>query len=319
MTARPRPAEVEALLRTDPSLDELCQAYPEDWAAVQQEISTRLADGGVAALRSYVQSLAGPDPVVAGKGRVKRQEALADARLRQEMVARAIRRMCVSAATGVTDGKVRFGMVNGWLAQRLLFRGSGLERKPVSMLRFRLTWPLLTQRRYLMPLVQPRGIYCFYSKPLVRAFARLIDDRDCLEIAAGDGTLSGFLRARGVDITATDDHSWRDVPTAADVIEEDARVALQRRRPRVVVCSWPPAGDSFEAAVFATRSVETYIVIGSRHEFAAGNWDAYRRQTAFTLSERPELSRLVLPLELESAVYVFERDGARASGLTARS
>jgi hypothetical protein len=37
----------------------------------------------------------------------------------------------------------------------------------------------------------------------------LIGERECLEIAAGDGTLARFLEAEGVRITATDDHSWR--------------------------------------------------------------------------------------------------------------
>lgn len=307
MSRPPRPADVEEFLAADPSLDELREAYPEDWEAVQTEIGARLASGGATGLRAYVQSLAAPDPVAAGKGRVKRQEALASATIRQRMAAETVRRMCVAAATGVTTGKVRFNLINGWLAQRLLFRGGGLQRKPVSMLRFRLTWPLLTQRRFLMPLVQPRGIYCFYSKPLLRELEGLIGDRPCLEIAAGDGTLSRFLRARGVDITATDDHSWKDVAVADDVIQEDAVTALAGRQPRVVLCSWPPAGNGFERHVFTTASVERYIVIASRHEFAAGNWGDYRRQTAFTFEELPALSRLVLPPELESAVYLFDR------------
>ena len=58
-----------------------------------------------------------------------------------------------------------------------------------------------------MPLVQPKGIYCFYSKPLIQDLAALIGQRSCIEIAAGDGTLSRFLAAKGVDLTATDDHS----------------------------------------------------------------------------------------------------------------
>jgi hypothetical protein len=77
--------------------------------------------------------------------------------------------------------------------------------------------------------------------------------------------------------------------------------------PEVVLCSWPPAGNPFERWVFATPSVKTYIMIGSRHEFAAGNWTDYRRQTAFAFAERPELSRLVLPPELDGAVHVFQR------------
>ncbi len=47
---------------------------------------------------------------------------------------------------GVARGTVRFNLLNGYLAQRLLF-AKGLERKPVSIHWFRVLWPLLWQRR----------------------------------------------------------------------------------------------------------------------------------------------------------------------------
>jgi hypothetical protein len=226
----------------------------------------------------------------------------------QRLAADALRQMGVAAATGVSGGKLRFGLVSGWLTQRLLFEGGGLERKPVSLRAFKLVWPLVRQKRYLMPLVEPRGIYCFYSDRLVARLAELIGDRDCVEIAAGDGTLARFLRDTGVDVVATDDYSWQRTRRAiTDVVEQDARTALRERRPAVVLCSWPPAGNAFERHVFATPSVETYIMIGSRSAFAAGSWDDYRAQDAFTFAERPELSRLVLPPEIAPAVYVFQR------------
>jgi hypothetical protein len=61
--------------------------------------------------------------------------------------------------------------------------------------------------------------------------------------------------------------------------------------------------------VFATASVELYVVVGSKHEYASGDWTAYRRQREFALTEDPTLSRLVLPPELGSAVHVFRRVG----------
>jgi hypothetical protein len=177
----------------------------------------------------------------------------------------------------------------------------------VSLPSFQPVWPLLWQRRFLMPLVGPRGIYCFYSKPLIRRLAEMIGDRPALEIAAGDGTLARFLADAGVAITPTDDHSWRDVSFPADVVREDAREAVRTRRPAVVVCSWPPAGNDFEHEVFRTASVELYVVIGSKHRFATGAWDAYEQQTEFEFAEDAALSRLVLPPELDAAVYVFRR------------
>jgi hypothetical protein len=199
-------------------------------------------------------------------------------------------------------------------------------RKPVSMRWFRIIWPLLSQRRLLMPLVEPQGIYCFYSRSLVRRLAEMIGDRSCLEIAAGDGTLSRFLAQQGVRIVATDDHSWQStIDFPVEVLRQDAREALRRHSPEVVICSWPPPGNTFERNVFATASVDLYVVIASRHEFAAGDWAAYRGQSTFDLDDDRELGRLVLPPELEPAVYLFRRrptghdDHGRERAASARS
>jgi hypothetical protein len=75
----------------------------------------------------------------------------------------------------------------------------------------------------------------------------------------------------------------------------------------VVICSWPPAGNDFEREVFRTATVALYVVVGSRHRFATGNWAAYEEQAEFDFAEDPELGRLVLPPELDAAVYVFRR------------
>ena len=59
--------------------------------------------------------------------------------------------------------------------------------------------------------------------------------------------------------------------------------------------------------MFSTDSVQLYIVVNSGLELGSGNWDAYREQTTFSLSEAPALSRLVLPPELGATVQVFRR------------
>jgi hypothetical protein len=275
------------------TLREMREAYPEDWEKVQREIADVVNTGDIKDLQAYVQR------VSAGRGQNEIQRAMA---------VEALRKVCVSAATGVKRGKVRFNLVNGWLAQRLLFKGKGLERKPVSLAAFSLVWPLLTQKRFLMPLVEPKGIYCFYSRRLVKELAKEIGDRKALEIAAGDGTLSRFLQQEGIDITATDDHSWSHAIDFPDDVEDrDAITALKTHQPQVVVCSWPPAGNHFEHQVFKTDSVELYVVIASQHAFASGNWNAYSEQAGFDYEEDKTLSKLVLPPELEGAVYVFRR------------
>jgi hypothetical protein len=222
----------------------------------------------------------------------------------------AVKQHCIAVATGIESGKVRFNLLNGFVAQRLLF-ADGLERKPVSMFWFRMLWPLIWQKRMLMPLVQPEGIYCFYSQKLITALAGKIGSRSCLEIAAGDGTLTRFLMQQGARIQASDDYSWEHaVRYPESVARLDAKEALRIYAPEVVVCSWPPAGNSFERQVFRTHSVQLYIVISSRHQFAAGNWGDYQQQSNFSFEEVPELSHLVLPPELDAGVYLFRRKSA---------
>lgn len=304
---RRKPREVELWLQGKPPLGELREAFPAEWEAVQRDLAELVPRGDVHELKDYVSSLAPKTVRSGGSGSQAREAQLIRSEVRRRMAVTAIEQLSLAAAAGVTGGRIRFNLVNGFVAQKLLFERD-LERKPVSMLWFRLWWPLLWQRRFLMPLVGPKGIYCFYSKPLVIALAKLIGDRSCLEIAAGDGTLSRFLKDAGVDVTATDDYSWEHSVRYSDaVLREKARSALRARRPQVVVCSWPPAGNPFERHVFMTRSVELYIVISSRHRFASGNWDDYEQQSEFDFAEDPELSRLVLPPELQGAVYVFRR------------
>lgn len=298
------PHEVRAWLAEHPSLEELQEAYPGEWSVVQLELAD-VVPQGARQLAAYVQSTAAGTQSRRERRR-HGQEAVVSAEVRHQMAVLAARSLSLSAATGVSDGHVRFNWINGSIAQRLLFE-RGLERKPVSLLSFRLVWPLLWQRRFLMPLVARKGIYCFYSKPLIAGLAGMIGDRECLEIAAGDGTLSRFLADAGARITATDDHSWKDIDFPEPVVREDARESLRERRPTVVLCSWPPAGNRFERDVFNTASVELYVVIGSRHHFAAGDWTAYEAQTGFDMTLDDDLSRLMLPPELESAVYVFRR------------
>jgi hypothetical protein len=304
---RGRPDQVRAWLAGQPSLGELQDAYPAEWSVVQRELAEIVPRGDLDELKAYVRRIAAAPAAARGKP-VRGLDAALGQEIRRQMAAAAIKQLSLSAATGVHEGRVRFNLVNGWVAQRLLFE-SGLRRKPVSPAAFRIVWPLVWQRRFLMPLVGPKGIYCFYSKPLVRRLKDMIAERPALEIAAGDGTLSRFLADAGVDVTPTDDHSWRDIDFPATVVRQDARAALRERKPRVVLCSWPPAGNAFEREVFRTPSVELYVVIGSRHRFATGDWDVYEQQTAFERETDETLSRLVLPPELDAAVHVFRRAG----------
>ncbi|MFZ4790078.1 MAG: SAM-dependent methyltransferase [Candidatus Competibacteraceae bacterium] len=305
-------AEVWEWLQKEATLNELSANYPQEWETVQRELSAVLARGQVETLRQCVErssayAALALNSVHKSSGTAKAWETALPRLIRNRMIQLAVKNHCLITATGVTQGKVRFNYLNGYVTQKLLF-SRDLDRKPVSLFWFRLIWPLIWQKRLLMPLVQPKGIYCFYSWPLIAALAKIMAERTCLEIAAGDGTLTRFLVDRGINIIATDNYSWQQaVKYPESVVNLDARAALTAYLPEIVICSWPPAGNTFERYVFKTPSVQCYIVISSRHRFAAGNWTDYQAQSAFTIEEDQTLSRLVLPPELDAAVYRFQR------------
>ncbi len=307
-----RPEQLLKWLQSQPSLNELGEKFPGLRESVRRELAEIVATGSPAGLPAYLKRMLQAERLLekklgSSRGDTKLAAALVEQIARTRMAHLSIKQHLISEATGVDKGKVRFNHINGYLAQKLLFT-DGLERKPVPLFLFRLLWPLLWQRKFLMPLVQPKGIYCFYSRQLIGELTALIGSRSCLEIAAGDGTLTRFLSGRGVAVTATDDHSWTHEVSYPDfVLKRDAQEALREYAPEVVICSWPPAGNTFEQQVFRSKSVQMYIVISSRHRFAVGNWDDYNAQSTFEFTEDTRLSRLVLPPELDPAVYVFRR------------
>ncbi|QLG89027.1 SAM-dependent methyltransferase [Chitinibacter bivalviorum] len=311
MVASSSAAKTWQWLQSNPTFTELAQAHPQEWLTVRDELAAVFARRDAAELKALVSKAAQrmePDAkFLSGERDGRAFELFVHHQIRQRLTEQALRQYAFSAATGVKSGKVRFNLLNGLLAQKLLFE-KDLIRKPVSMRAFRLIWPLLWQKRLLMPLVEKRGIWCFYSRELIAGLAQLIGHRRTVEIAAGDGTLSRFLAEQGVDITATDDYSWEKVVKYPESVQRlDAISALSRFQPKVVICSWPPSANHFERQIFRQREVETYIVIGSHSRFITGNWADYEAQTFFAWQEHAELSQLILPPELKAGVWVFQR------------
>lgn len=312
MTKPKTPRDTLAWLNANPPLDRLMEEFPALWQDVGPEVVAVLEEGRAQNLSEYslrrqASIRAAAERIRRSKGNPKVIEGSLPDLIRGRMALQALDKCYLAAAAGTASGRIRFNLVNGYILQRLLFR-KHLTRKPVSRKLFSLWWPLVSQKRILMPLVQPKGIYCFYTRELIRELVSLIGGRPCLEIAAGDGTLSGFLRDGGVAVNTTDSHEWSHTIEFPPTVEKlDAKRALDRYNPEVVLCSWPPPGNSFERQVFSTRAVRLYVVIGSRYPFASGNWDAYRTQQEFEWHEERQLSSLVLPPELDSAVLLFRR------------
>jgi hypothetical protein len=311
MASRNRSRNRRAQIESAP-LDWLMENYPAEWETVGKALVEATAAKRPEAIEAFVRDAkaAALPHLRQMKNAGKNPQVLAAALpylVRYRMALLSAQHALRSAALAASGGRTRFGLWSGFLVQHLFFR-RGLERKPVAMRAFRWLWPLVTQKRLLMPLVQPRGMYAFYSRELVADIAGLIAHRSALEIAAGDGCLSDFLRGVGAEIRATDDHSWgQNIRYPESVEKLDAAAALDRYRPAVVLCSFPPPKNDFESKVFQASSVELYVVVTTKHRFAAGNWLAYQSQTAFDMDPDPALSRLVLPPEIDPLVLIFRR------------
>jgi hypothetical protein len=91
-----------------------------------------------------------------------------------------------------------------------------------------------------------------------------------LEVGAGDGRLTYFLRQRLaerapdlVSVIATDLKSWRGITPVIDDIETaSCEEAVKKYEPQIVIWSWPPPGVDHTSEIRRTESVEEYIIIG---------------------------------------------------------
>lgn len=302
------PLQLMKWLEQNPSLEELQRRFPKDWEIVEEELAGAINDkdhGRLHALLKPLETFALPKP--GRNARLNAQQAveLNGRLIRQRMSAIAIERFLKTSLT--TEKNLHVPFLDRFLIRRLFFTRND-RRKLVSNQLFRLLWPFVRRRNILLPLAESHGIYCFYSRKLVKEIAVLIGDRRAVEIAAGDGALTRFLRQYGASVTASDDYSWSGkISYPVDVLNCDAHTVLRRENPEVVLCSWPPAKNRFEEHVFRMNSVQRYIVIGSEHRFAFGNWAVYRSQTLFRLRKDEVLGALLLPPEFGGAVYVFDR------------
>lgn len=299
-------ADVLAWLRTNPDLDALRSRFPDEWRDVEREMASAASERSVARLDLLLMRTDGPDAVGLPGGRKRKREHLRQV-VRRRMAILALRRLGSGLAEtadgdGAAPGRWSRALTDG------LFLDRAGAKKAVSVRVFRLAWPFVRRKGAFLAQAQAKGTYCFLSSEIVDALAVLAAGRRCIEIAAGDGTLTRFLLARGVDVVAIDDGSWSaDIAYPDFVRRMDAVEALRALQPEVVFCSWPPPGNAFERSVFATPSVGTYVVIGSRHRFATGARDDYEAETRFSRRVDPILSALVLPPEAGNEVLIFER------------
>jgi hypothetical protein len=84
-------------------------------------------------------------------------------------------------------------------------------------------------------------IYQFYSEEFIEYLAKTINDLNAqkiVEIGAGAGFLSYFLKEKGIDIIPTDDYSRPYIKYTDQVKKLKHREALEKYNPDLVVINW---------------------------------------------------------------------------------
>lgn len=303
---------IAAILRQRPDLAELRELFPAHWETVHAELR-QLAEtenpeeiAGKLTLAHRAWQQAEPD--------CRRLAASFDRHTADRCGLYLLRRVAFDQYCRALQRKLPGGGMAG-LRDRLLFHllilPLATRPRALPCRLHRLAWRLLRNPAAVSAMLLEAGCYLIPPAELVRELRLVIGVRRTLEIGAGRGILAGCLRHAGVDITAVDDQSWEGtIPMGRDVLVMDGREALVRFQPQVVLCSWPPPGNSFEGEILAHPSVEMYIAILSRHRYASGDHQAYARAEGFRLlkAETGPMAGMLLPPEAESILYLFMRD-----------
>lgn len=99
-----------------------------------------------------------------------------------------------------------------------------------------------------------KGMFAFVSWEWVEPFAKWIGERKCLEVMAGAGWLAKALREKGIDVIATDNHSWKPQMNKSneakwqlvtEIEEMDCVEAVKRygKEVDILIVSWPYMDD----------------------------------------------------------------------------
>lgn len=143
----------------------------------------------------------------------------------------------------------------------------------------------------MMPSGEQLALYQIWTKETIDALATWLEHERAqvvLEVGAGDGLLTHWLRARLRDIPirliATDNGSWQTSASlhwphrAENVWQLTAAQALARFQPDTVLSSWMPWGEDWTGRFRMCRSVSRYVLIGEGRGGAVATesaWDPH--------------------------------------------
>jgi DNA-directed RNA polymerase subunit RPC12/RpoP len=150
--------------------------------------------------------------------------------------------------------------------------------------------------------VESHGIYQFWNREYIECLAREIKRRIgsdmALEVAAGDGMLSFWLRKYGVNIKATDSGKMYDkIKRRAEVEIIDAVSAIRKYKPRMVVASWLPWDEPIDIQIFDEKVPyivligEEYGACGSERFWSENYWEKAGYKVEYSKCSRWSLCR----------------------------
>lgn len=143
------------------------------------------------------------------------------------------------------------------------------------------TWPSLIRTKPLTIREEIIGYcgYCLLSYHWIRPLSQWIGDKKCLEIMCGSGALSKSLQNCGVDIIATDDHSWDKehaiswfVDAWTNIEQRNAVEAIEQygRTVDFIICSWPFKSEDCYNALHKMREVNPCAIMIYIGEWCGG-------------------------------------------------
>ncbi len=285
--------------------------YPEHWDGVKDQISNALkADRPeiVSELLVKADAIARnwhSRAEAGSQSNKSRTEALPHL-VKSRMIHLAIKKV-LDRSLKLDDKSVVQSAFDKMLCNFLFYVPYGQHQAPNS-LAVKALWPLVRNKTAAVARAKKLGFYCLYTDRFIKLVKNLSQNQNVLEIAAGSGVLTLLLQKAGVECKATDDLSWGHAVRFGRHVEDlEAAKAIKKYVPKVVLCSWPPPDNSFEQSVFLSPSVETYIVVGSRHHFATGARADYLKQNSFSMEVVADANHLLAPPGLEGEVLLFKR------------
>lgn len=299
---------VTAIQTGSSSLQSLSEAFPETWKAVMGDLNQRVKAKEIHTLgasRSHaVKALTSLDLVLKSQ---KTSEL-------HNLVQAKMTILAIDQFADVLTGKVG---IQAKLTDKALMKFAIIPRllsgKPIDMRSFDKLWAWLKDPLWASGELQRQGFWSVPTLELLTRFKQHAADRTVLEIAAGRGLYVAGLDSLSVSVKGIDDGSWENeshiLETAKPLMSSvDAVTALKQNNPSVVICSWPPPDNQFEQEIFATKSVQLYLAIVSKHTFASGNWRTYQSQKSFHCSTSEPLNQMLRPIELDQQVLIFRRN-----------